>query len=77
MPSFRKRSHLQLARFCGINELHALTAGTPALDLFDSAKTRNHNLHILGERERELPEYAEYDTHDRGLYGFSRHFSGC
>jgi len=61
----RQRSVLQLGRSCGINEVHARTVTSLVLELFDSAKEQN--LHSLGDRERELLEYATF-LHDIGSF---------
>ena len=63
--SVRQRSVLQLGRSCGINEAHARTVTTLALELFDSA--RRLDLHRYGDRERELLEYATF-LHDIGSF---------
>ena len=63
--SVRQRSVLQLGRSCGINEAHARTVTTIALELFDSAK--RERLHAFGEKERELLEYATF-LHDIGSF---------
>ncbi|HOX35174.1 MAG TPA: Ppx/GppA phosphatase family protein [Methanoregulaceae archaeon] len=63
--SVRQRSVLQLGRSCGINEAHARTVSTLALELFDSAK--RIGLHQYSERERELLEYATF-LHDVGSF---------
>lgn len=63
--SVRQRSVLQLGRSCGINEAHARTVTTLALELFDSAK--RIGLHQYSERERELLEYATF-LHDVGSF---------
>lgn len=63
--SVRQRSVLQLGRSCGINEAHARTVTTLALELFDSAK--RVRLHGYGDRERELLEYATF-LHDIGSF---------
>jgi exopolyphosphatase/guanosine-5'-triphosphate,3'-diphosphate pyrophosphatase len=63
--SVRQRSVLQLGRSCGINEAHARTVTTLALELFDSAGRLR--LHAFGERERELLEYATF-LHDIGSF---------
>jgi exopolyphosphatase/guanosine-5'-triphosphate,3'-diphosphate pyrophosphatase len=61
----RERSVLQLGRSCGINEVHARTVTSLALDLFDSA--RKIGLHMLGDHERELLEYGTF-LHDVGSF---------
>ncbi len=61
----RQRSVLQLGRSCGINENHARTVTSLALEMFDSAKELQ--LHPFGERERELLEYATF-LHDIGSF---------
>ncbi|HUH78935.1 MAG TPA: Ppx/GppA phosphatase family protein [Methanoregula sp.] len=61
----RQRSVIQLGRSCGINEVHARTVTGLVLGLFDSA--RELGLHALGDRERELLEYATF-LHDVGSF---------
>jgi exopolyphosphatase/guanosine-5'-triphosphate,3'-diphosphate pyrophosphatase len=61
----RQRSVLQLGRSCGINEVHARTVTSLVLELFDSAKAIK--LHVYGDRERELLEYATF-LHDIGSF---------
>jgi exopolyphosphatase/guanosine-5'-triphosphate,3'-diphosphate pyrophosphatase len=61
----RQRSVLQLGRSCGINESHARTVTSLALELFDSA--RELGLYHLGDHERELLEYATF-LHDVGSF---------
>jgi len=61
----RQRSVLQLGRSCAINEVHARTVTTLALELFDSSK--EIGLHMLGGWERELLEYASF-LHDIGSF---------
>jgi len=69
--SVREKSVLLTGRAFGINEYHARTVSTLALELFDSGKTAG--LHSLGPRERELLEYASF-LHDIGsLISFSNH----
>jgi exopolyphosphatase/guanosine-5'-triphosphate,3'-diphosphate pyrophosphatase len=63
--SARERSVLQLGRSCGINEVHARTVTSLALDLFDSAK--DLRLHNLQENDRELLQYATF-LHDIGSF---------
>jgi len=63
--SVRQRSVLQLGRSCGINEAHARTVTTLALELFDSGKRQK--LHAYGDAERELLEYATF-LHDIGSF---------
>ncbi len=63
--SVRQRSVLQLGRSCGINEAHARTVTTLALELFDSGKTLG--LHQFSDWERELLEYATF-LHDIGSF---------
>jgi len=63
--SVRQRSVLQLGRSCGINEAHARTVTTLALELYDSAK--RIGLHQYGDKERELLEYATF-LHDVGSF---------
>jgi exopolyphosphatase/guanosine-5'-triphosphate,3'-diphosphate pyrophosphatase len=71
--SVRERSVLLTGRSFGINEYHARTVSKLALDLFDSGKV--YGLHSLGDRERELLEYAAY-LHDIGsLISFNNHHS--
>lgn len=67
----REKSVLLTGRAFGINEFHARTVSTIALELFDSGKTVG--LHSLGSRERELLEYASF-LHDIGsLISFNNH----
>jgi len=61
----RQRSVIQLGRSCGINEVHARTVTSLVLELFDSARALR--LHSLGDRERELLEYATF-LHDVGSF---------
>ena len=61
----RQRSVLQLGRSCGINEVHARTVTSLVLELFDSAKELK--LHMYGDWERELLEYATF-LHDIGSF---------
>ncbi|HXX55657.1 MAG TPA: Ppx/GppA phosphatase family protein [Methanoregula sp.] len=61
----RQRSVIQLGRSCGINEVHARTVTTLVLELYDTA--REIGLHALGDRERELLEYATF-LHDIGSF---------
>jgi exopolyphosphatase/guanosine-5'-triphosphate,3'-diphosphate pyrophosphatase len=63
--SVRERSVLQLGRACGFDETHARHIARLALELFDSAK--KVGLHTLGDRERELLEYAAL-LHDIGAF---------
>jgi exopolyphosphatase / guanosine-5'-triphosphate,3'-diphosphate pyrophosphatase len=67
----RQRSVLQLGRSCGINEVHARTVTSLALELFDSAKEQG--LHNFSDNERELLEYAAF-LHDIGSFiSYSNH----
>ena len=69
--SVREKSVLLTGRAFGINEYHARTVSTIALELFDSGKTVG--LHTLGSGERELLEYASF-LHDIGsLISFNNH----
>lgn len=69
----RERSVLQLGRSCSIDEAHAVTTQSLALDLFDSA--RKIGLHPYGERERELLAHAAY-LHDIGKFiSYANHHS--
>jgi exopolyphosphatase/guanosine-5'-triphosphate,3'-diphosphate pyrophosphatase len=69
--SVRGRSVLQLGRACGIDEAHAHNVARLSLELFDSARTAK--LHNLGDRERELLEYAAL-LHDVGSFlSYSNH----
>jgi exopolyphosphatase/guanosine-5'-triphosphate,3'-diphosphate pyrophosphatase len=69
--SVRETSVLQLGRSCNIDEHHAETVVSLALDLFDSAKAID--LHDLGRKERELLKYAAY-LHDVGDFiSFTNH----
>jgi len=74
--SLRLRSVLQLGRACRFNEEHARQTALLALRLFDSAA--DADLHELGDRERELLEYAAY-LHHAGSFltysGYQRHSS--
>jgi exopolyphosphatase/guanosine-5'-triphosphate,3'-diphosphate pyrophosphatase len=63
--SVRMRSVLHLGRICGFDEPHARNVARLALEMFDSA--RELRLHRLGERERELLEYAAL-LHDVGAF---------
>ena len=69
----RERSVLQLGRTCSIDEPHAVTTRTLALDIFDSA--RKIGLHPYGDRERELLAHAAY-LHDIGKFiSYANHHS--
>jgi exopolyphosphatase/guanosine-5'-triphosphate,3'-diphosphate pyrophosphatase len=72
--ALRLRSVLQLGRACRFNEEHARHTAFLALRLFDTAAAAG--LHDLGERERELLEYAAY-LHHIGSFltysGYHRH----
>jgi exopolyphosphatase / guanosine-5'-triphosphate,3'-diphosphate pyrophosphatase len=69
--SVREKSVLLTGRAFGINEYHARTVSTLALQLFDSGL--KVGLHTLGSRERELLEYASF-LHDIGsLISFNNH----
>jgi exopolyphosphatase/guanosine-5'-triphosphate,3'-diphosphate pyrophosphatase len=59
----RNRSILSLGRSCNFDEKHSETVAELALDLFDSA--RRIGLHSMGDRERELLNYAS-TLHDVG-----------
>jgi exopolyphosphatase/guanosine-5'-triphosphate,3'-diphosphate pyrophosphatase len=61
--SVRKSSVHRLGHACNINEQHANTVVSLALQLFDSSKTIM--LHDFGDTERELLEYAAF-LHDIG-----------
>ena len=61
----RERSVLQMGRACGLEEQHATTTRSLALDLFDSAGMIG--LHPYGERERELLAHAA-SLHDIGKF---------
>jgi exopolyphosphatase / guanosine-5'-triphosphate,3'-diphosphate pyrophosphatase len=61
----RLRSVLQLARACRVDEEHARTVATLALQLFDSSGEAG--LHGFGPEERELLEYAGL-LHDIGAF---------
>jgi len=63
--STRERSVLQLGRSCGINEAHARTVTSLALQLFDSAKKQK--LHAFEDNDRELLKYATF-LHDIGSF---------
>ena len=63
--SVRERSVMQLGRACGFDETHAKHIASLSLELFDSAKKAG--LHNLGDRERELLEYAAL-LHDIGAF---------
>lgn len=63
--SVRERSVLQLGHACGFDETHAKHIARLTLELFDSAKKAG--LHNLGDRERELLEYAAL-LHDIGAF---------
>ncbi|MDD1677158.1 MAG: Ppx/GppA family phosphatase [Methanomicrobiales archaeon] len=74
--SVRRSSVLRQARRFNVDETHANTTARLALELFDSAKTAG--LHTLGDRERDLLEYAavlhdvgtciSYNNHDLHSY---------
>ena len=69
--SIRERSILQLGRTCGFDEPHARKVAALALELFDSG--REAGLHGLGERHRELLNYAAL-LHDVGTFlSYSNH----
>jgi exopolyphosphatase / guanosine-5'-triphosphate,3'-diphosphate pyrophosphatase len=69
--SVREKSVLLTGRAFGINEYHARTVSTIALELFDSGTAVG--LHSLGPRERELLEFASF-LHDIGsLISFNNH----
>ncbi|MCU0629824.1 MAG: Ppx/GppA family phosphatase [Methanoregulaceae archaeon] len=69
--SVREKSVLLTGRAFGINEYHARTVSTIALELFDTGIAVG--LHTLGPRERELLEYASF-LHDIGsLISFNNH----
>lgn len=69
--SVRFRSVLQLAKKCGVDEEHAQIVGKLARSLFDSAKQAG--LHNLGQRPRQLLEYATM-LHDVGIFlSYSNH----
>lgn len=61
----RLRSVLQLARSCNFDEEHARHIAHLSLSLFD--ELGRLGMHRLGERERELLEYAAY-VHDIGCF---------
>ncbi len=63
--SVRERSVLQLGRACGFDEAHARHIAELSLEMFDSAKKAG--LHLLGDRDRELLEYAAL-LHDIGAF---------
>jgi len=69
--SVRKRSVLQFGRACQFNEDHARLTAQLALSLFDSG--RAVNLHRLGDRERELLEYAALLHHIGAFVTFSNY----
>lgn len=69
VPDLRRRSVLQLARKCDVQEKHSLHVTSLALSLFDKCKS----LHRLGPRERELLEFAAL-LHDIGPHiNFKKH----
>ncbi len=63
--SVRDMSVLRLGRSCNINECHANTVASLALQLFDSAS--KIKLHSLGDTERELLKYSAL-LHDTGKF---------
>ncbi len=63
--TLRERSVLQLARSCGVNELHARTVARLTLELYDSAGRAG--IHQYGDKERELLLYATF-LHDIGSF---------
>jgi len=63
--SVRETSVLRLGRSCNINECHANTVASLALQLFDSA--HKIKLHRLGDAERELLKYSAL-LHDTGKF---------
>jgi len=63
--SVREISVLRLGRSCNINECHANTVASLALQLFDSAS--KIKLHRLGAAERELLKYSAM-LHDTGKF---------
>jgi len=63
--SVREMSVLRLGRSCNINECHANTVMSLALQLFDSAY--KIKLHRLGDTERELLKYSAM-LHDTGKF---------
>jgi exopolyphosphatase/guanosine-5'-triphosphate,3'-diphosphate pyrophosphatase len=67
----RHMSVLQLGRACRFNEAHARTTTRLALALFDSA--RDAGLHRLGQRERELLEYAALLHHIGGFLTYDNY----
>ncbi|VVB90861.1 Guanosine-5'-triphosphate,3'-diphosphate pyrophosphatase [uncultured archaeon] len=69
--SVREMSVLQLGRSCNINERHANTVISLALQLFDSSK--RIGLHDLGERERELLKYSAFLHDIGGFISFKGH----
>jgi exopolyphosphatase/guanosine-5'-triphosphate,3'-diphosphate pyrophosphatase len=69
--SVRETSVLQLGRSCSIDEHHAETVVSLALDLFDSAKAIG--LHDLGKKERELLKYAAYLRDVGDFISFTNH----
>jgi exopolyphosphatase/guanosine-5'-triphosphate,3'-diphosphate pyrophosphatase len=69
--SVRKRSVLQFGRACQFNEDHARLTAQLALSLFDSG--RAVKLHRLGDRARELLEYAALLHHIGAFVTFSNY----
>ena len=63
--SVREKSALRLGRSCNINEDHANTVVSLALQLFDSSS--KIKLHNLGDSERELLKYSAI-LHDTGKF---------
>ena len=63
--SVREKSVLRLGRSCNINEDHANTVASLALQLFDSSS--KIKLHNLGDSERELLKYSAL-LHDTGKF---------
>ncbi|MBU4076641.1 MAG: Ppx/GppA family phosphatase [Euryarchaeota archaeon] len=69
--SVREMNVLQLGRSCNINERHANTVISLALQLFDSS--RRIGLHDLGERERELLKHSAFLHDIGGFISFKSH----
>ena len=71
VASVRKRSVLQFGRACQFNEDHARLTAQLALSLFDSGRVAG--LHRLGDRDRELLEYAALLHHIGAFVTFSNY----
>ena len=63
--SFRERSVLELGQRCGFDETHARHVTRLAWELFDASRAAG--LHLMGDWQRELLEYAAL-LHDIGSF---------